>query len=81
MCTHTVYIPIYLPVILQLGIQSNTIIQDKIKAACTKAFIATLFIKLKLAISKYPIKRANGKGYGTPLQYSCLENSMDRGAW
>ena len=20
-------------------------------------------------------------GIGTPLQYSCLENSMDRGAW
>jgi len=20
-------------------------------------------------------------GNGTPLQYSCLENSMDRGAW
>ena len=22
-----------------------------------------------------------GKGNGNPLQYSCLENSMDRGAW
>ena len=22
-----------------------------------------------------------GKGAGTPLQYSCLENPMDRGAW
>ena len=22
-----------------------------------------------------------GKGNGIPLQYSCLENSMDRGAW
>ena len=21
------------------------------------------------------------KGIGTPLQYSCLENPMDRGAW
>ena len=20
-------------------------------------------------------------GYGTPLQYSCLENPLDRGAW
>ena len=25
--------------------------------------------------------RANGEGNGTPLQYSCLENPMDRGAW
>ena len=23
----------------------------------------------------------NGEGDGTPLQYSCLENPMDRGAW
>ena len=23
----------------------------------------------------------NGEGNGTPLQYSCLENTMDRGAW
>ena len=22
-----------------------------------------------------------GEGNGTPLQYSCLENAMDRGAW
>ena len=22
-----------------------------------------------------------GEGNGTPLQYSCLENTMDRGAW
>ena len=22
-----------------------------------------------------------GEGNGTPLQYSCLENSMDKGAW
>ena len=23
----------------------------------------------------------NGEGNGKPLQYSCLDNSMDRGAW
>ena len=23
----------------------------------------------------------DGEGNGTPLQYSCLENAMDRGAW
>ena len=27
-------------------------------------------------LGKYP-----GEGNGNPLQYSCLENSMDRGAW
>ena len=25
--------------------------------------------------------RSPGVGNGTPLQFSCLENSMDRGAW
>jgi len=33
---------------------------------------------------EYPIPasgRSPGKGNGNPLQYSCLENSMDRGAW
>ena len=25
--------------------------------------------------------RAPGEGNGNPLQYSCLENPMDRGAW
>ena len=25
--------------------------------------------------------RSPGKGNGSPLQYSCLENPMDRGAW
>ena len=27
-------------------------------------------------LGKYP-----GGGYGNPLQYSCLDNPMDRGAW
>ena len=25
--------------------------------------------------------RSSGRGHGNPLQYSCLENPMDRGAW
>ena len=25
--------------------------------------------------------RSPGEGNGYPLQYSCLENSMDRGTW
>ena len=26
-------------------------------------------------------KKSPGKGNGNPLQYPCLENPMDRGAW
>ena len=25
--------------------------------------------------------RSSGEGHGNPLQYSCLENAMDRGVW
>ena len=25
--------------------------------------------------------RSPGEGHGNPFEYSCLENSMDRGAW
>ena len=25
--------------------------------------------------------RSPGEGHGNPLQYACLENPMDRGAW
>ena len=28
-----------------------------------------------------PAIKGSGEGNGTPLQYSCLENPMDRGAW
>ena len=31
---------------------------------------------LILELGRYP-----GGGHGNPLQYSCLENPMDRGAW
>ena len=27
------------------------------------------------------LRRSPGEGHGNPLQYSWLENSMDRGAW
>ena len=27
------------------------------------------------------LRRSSREGNGNPLQYSCLENSMDRGAW
>ena len=27
------------------------------------------------------LRRFPGRGHGNPLQYSCLENPMDRGAW
>ena len=31
--------------------------------------------------SIFGLERCPGEGHGNPLQYSCLENPMDRGAW
>ena len=42
------------------------------KASTSKARILGLILGLG---------RYHGEGNGNPLQYSCLENSMDRGAW
>ena len=33
------------------------------------------------SILLYLVKSTLGEGNGTPLQYSCLENPMDGGAW
>ena len=35
----------------------------------------------KYAVSISGWERCPGEGNGNPLQYSCLENPMDRGAW
>ena len=32
-------------------------------------------------INKKLLYTTDGEGNGTPLQYSCLENPMDGGAW
>ena len=39
-----------------------------------------LFFKILLWYIAF-LTRKNGEGNGTPLQYSCLKNPMDRGAW
>ena len=41
-------------------------------------FIVALFIVGKM---RKQLRCAPGEGNGTLLQYSCLENPMDRGAW
>ena len=32
-------------------------------------------------MNKLGLSKSDGEGDGTPLQYSCLENPMDGGAW
>ena len=35
----------------------------------------------KHSLLLYFLEETIGEGNGTPFQYSCLENPMDRGAW
>ena len=46
---------------------------------CDWIWLCVLFL-LKTE-NNYKIDRFIGEGNGTPLQYSCLENPMDGGAW
>ena len=55
------------------------------------AFLLSTFIFIKrllvnslfsaIRVVSFEGNREFGEGNGTPLQYSCLENPMDRGAW
>ena len=36
---------------------------------------------LHMSSDRYPVGETAGEGSGIPLQYSCLENPMDGGAW
>ena len=38
-------------------------------------------MKQSIEICYASIEDPPGGGHGNPLQYSCLENSTDRGAW
>ena len=51
-----------------------------------KGFLVAQLVKNLLAVQKTQVQslglgRSPGEGNGKPLQYLCLENSMDRGAW
>ena len=42
-----------------------------------RTYLINQYVILKYCSSNL----CNGEGNGTPLQYSCLENPMDGGAW
>ena len=55
-------------------LESKTVLQELINVLKTD-----LLSSLGTALS--PTVASIGEGNGTPLQYSCLENPMDGGAW
>ena len=47
----------------------------------SNSFFKCLFYNRFLKLKKKKIRVNLGEGNGNPLQYSCLENPTDRGAW
>ena len=45
------------------------------------SFSRFIFTHAQLNFNTRWLSGKDGEGNGTPLQYSCLENPMDRGAW
>ena len=60
--------------------KKRTIISTSQRQVCTKCLLSAVSVWVReqkaLKYSDYP-----GVGHGNPLQYSSLENPMDRGAW
>ena len=51
-------------------------------ASLVAQMVKNLSAMYKKTLGSIPgLVRFPGEGNGNPLQYSCLENSMDRGAW
>ena len=49
--------------------------------SCIYTYIPSLLSVPPTRPNSTPLGCPNGEGNGTPLQYSCLENPMDGGAW
>ena len=49
--------------------------------SCFKLLVAQMVKRLPALWVTRGLGRSLGEGNGNPLQYSCLENSMDGGAW
>ena len=59
------------------------LIKNKIYLFYSSDLILKYFIIINNNWNRFLSKltRRSGEGNGNPFQYSCMENSMDRGAW
>ena len=51
------------------------------RASLVAQMVKNTPVVLEIPGSTPGLGRSPGEGNGNPLQYSCLENSKDRGAW
>ena len=70
--------------ILSKGVVSSNIIYDVIEllqASCVAQKVKHLPAKQETQVQSLGQEDSPGEGNGNPLQYSCLENAMEREAW
>ena len=63
---------------------SDVALEQSVLGFQTQRLTLTISLKAVIVHVKKNLQGSlvpHGEGSGTPLQYSCLENPMDRGAW
>ena len=55
--------------------------KDYLSSNADGGLVAKSYLTLCNPVDCSPLGSSVGEGNGTPLQYSCLENPMDGGAW
>ena len=63
------------------GFFMRVIMLLKVGASLVVQMVKSMPAVQKTQVSSLCREDPPGEGNGNPLQYSCLENSMDRGAW
>ena len=53
---------------------------DEMRGTHASRGFQVVISEIKILICFEGLRRSHGEGHGNPLQYSCLENPMDRGA-
>ena len=61
--------------------QNSFLVYLRVRIASQTALVVKNIGDIRDAGSTSGLGRSPGRGYGNPLQYTCLENPMDQGAW
>ena len=67
---------------LKFAPKSKTVLYTDIENKCMDTNVGKeIGVNWQIGIAYIHLYTLLGEGNGNPLQYSCLENSMDEGAW